>query len=309
MISLIIVTYNSVHCLPALFASLVTTQYPNYEIIIVDNASQDTSVETARALVPHAHMIVNDHNLGFGRACNRGAAAAQGEWLLFMNPDLVLTPEWLDKLLSSAAAAPDAALLSPETLPLTQQSDPVIPGSVRQDNPAKPDKIIASTTQFSQIGGASVSLDESAALPGCALMMRRAAWEQIGGFDEHIFLYWEDTELCWRAWLLGWRVLVAHDAIVFHERGGSGGGSAWAIEAASNGLYTHLKLMRWRRVLRYMLRLALKTMLHPRLYQAWLRNLRNLGDTLATRRRLLAQRVIDPARLEAMIDVHRKQQS
>ena len=58
-----------------------------------------------------------------------------------------------------------------------------------------------------------------------------------------------------------------------------------------------------------MLRLVLKTMLRPGLYRAWLCNLRNLRNTLATRRRILAQRAIDPARLEAMIDVHRKQQS
>ncbi len=283
MISLIIVTYNSARCLPALFASLASTQYAHYEIIVVDNASTDTSVQLIDIHAPQAQVLINPDNHGFGCACNLGAAAAQGEFLIFMNPDIQVTPEWLDKLLGCAAAAPDAALISPETLPMSMIHSDKRPQILRQ-------------------------YDHSAALPGCALMMRRKAWEQLGGFDERIFLYWEDTELCWRAWLLGWRVLVAHEALVFHERGGSGGGSAWAIEAAGNGLYTHLKLMRWRRVLAYMLRLLIKTMLRPSLYQAWLHNVRGLGLTLATRRHILAQRVIDPARLESMIDVHRRQQ-
>lgn len=313
LVSLIIITYNSAQCLPALLESLAHTHYPGYEIIVVDNASADSSVQLVARHAPQARLLLNHENLGFGRACNQGAAAAQGDFFVFMNPDVQFTPAWLDALLACAAAAPKAALISPETLPLAFQSEGEgsFPPGYQDTKKARKrsfklrDFVSAWHTKHSPLHSNQPRMySERASLPGAALMMRREAWQRLGGFDERIFLYWEDTELCWRAWIMGWRVLVAHDSIVYHERGGSGGGAAWAVEAATNGLYTHLKLMRWRRIVMYMFVLLLKTLRQPALYQAWLRNLRGLGLTMTMRREILAQRVIDPGYLERLIDVH-----
>ena len=138
---------------------------------------------------------------------------------MFLNPDVFVTPDWLAILVRRVAEYPDAAIICPTTL-----------------YPDQPVPI------------ATTAVEESAAVPGCAMLMPRAAWQELGGFDERIFLYWEDTELCWRAWLLGRRVLADLEALVYHERGGSGGGGRrWDAEQIKNGLYTYLKLMRWRR--------------------------------------------------------------
>jgi N-acetylglucosaminyl-diphospho-decaprenol L-rhamnosyltransferase len=282
LVSLIVVTYNSAPLLPDFFAALATTKYAPYEVLIVDNASQDGTPQLVAAEYTAARLLVNRENLGFGRACNQGARAARGELLVFLNPDVFVTPDWLAILVRRMAEHPDAAIICPTTL-YPGQAAPV----------------------------ATVLAEDSAAVPGCAMLMPRVAWQELGGFDERIFLYWEDTELCWRAWLLGRSVLVDLEALVYHERGGSGGGGQrWDAEQIRNGLYTYLKLMRWRRVIPFAVLLAAKTLAklvlrrQPELVEAWCWNWRNLGQTLAARRKLLSARRGDPVALERRIAAH-----
>jgi GT2 family glycosyltransferase len=285
LVSLIVVTYNSAALLPAFFAALEQTTYARYEVLIVDNASQDGTAQLVAQQYPQAQLITNDQNLGFGRACNQGARAARGELLVFLNPDVIVTPGWLAILVRRVAEHPDAAIICPSTL-YPKQAAPV----------------------------AAMPVEESAAVPGCAMLMPRAAWRALGGFDEQIFMYWEDTELCWRAWLLGWRVLADLEAIVYHERGGSGGGRRWDTERTKNSLYTYLKLMRWRRVLPFVALLAGKTlvklMLHrqPGLLAAWHWNWCHLGETLVHRHELLRVRRGDLDALERRIVAHEHRQ-
>jgi len=286
LVSLIVVTYNSAPLLPDFFAALATTKYAPYEVLVVDNASQDGTPQLVATDYPAVRLIVNRENLGFGRACNQGARAARGELLVFLNPDVFVTPDWLAILAHRVSEYPDAAIICPTTL-----------------YPSQPAPI------------ATASVVESAAVPGCALLMPRAAWQELGGFDEQIFLYWEDTELCWRAWLLGRRVLVDLEALVYHERGGSGGGGRrWDAEQTKNGLYTHLKLMRWRRALPFAALLAAKTLAkmlvrgRPGLLEAWRWNWRHLGQTLAVRHELRRTAHGDPAALERRIAAHERRQ-
>ena len=160
LISLIVVTYNSAALLPNFFAALATTTYAPYEVLVVDNASQDGTPQLVAADYPAARLLANRENRGFGRACNQGARAARGELLVFLNPDVFVTPGWLTILVRRVAEHPDAAIICPTTL--------------YPDQPAP----IATT-----------SVEEAAAVPGCAMLMPRVAWQALGGFDERIFLY------------------------------------------------------------------------------------------------------------------------
>jgi GT2 family glycosyltransferase len=279
--SLIIVTYNSVGLLPACLEALAETKDVSYEVIVVDNASQDGTAALVAERYPRVRLLANCENIGFGRACNQGARAARGGLLVFLNPDVIVTPGWLATLARRTVEYPDAAIICPTTL--------------YPDEPPRP---------------WSAPVEETAAVPGCAMAMPRAAWEALGGFDERIFLYWEDTELCWRAWLLGWRVLADLEVYIYHERGGSTGGRRWDAELTKNSLYTYLKLMRWRRVIPFATLLAAKTLFklvrwrQPELLAAWAWNVRHLGFTLAQRRELAHRRRGSPADLERRIAVH-----
>lgn len=212
-VSLILVTYNSAALLPLFAASLTLDKnMPTYELIAVDNASHDRPWQ----YLPTATWIVLPSNIGYGSACNRGAAQASGEYVIFLNPDITVQDGWLQRLVTHLDTHPEVACIAPETL---------YPGEQRPLNHGIADR---------------------ATLPGAALMMRRTDWVALGGFDETIFLYWEDTDLCWRAQQLGRRTVVACDTAIEHIRGGSGGGSTrWVSHYIRNGIYAHLKTQPW----------------------------------------------------------------
>jgi GT2 family glycosyltransferase len=288
LISLIIVTYNSAALLPECLAAIATTTYPNYEVLVVDNASSDGTPQLAAERHPQALLLLNSQNIGFGRACNQGARAANGELLVFLNPDVIVTPDWLSILARHMAEQPDAGIICPQT--------------------RYPDDQHSNVQTLSPLPGTA----DTAAVPGCAMLVRRAAWRQLGGFDERYFLYWEDTDLCWRAWLLGWRVVEDFEAYVYHEHGGSAGSQRWDSESIKNGLRTYLKTMRWRRVVPFAMLLAFKSIAKLVLRRqrdvlgAWGWNWRHLGETLALRRELARARRGSPADLERLIAAHQR---
>jgi GT2 family glycosyltransferase len=283
LISLIIVTYNSAAQLPGCLAAIAATTYPHYEVLIVDNASSDGTPRLIAERFQQVRLLANSANVGFGRACNQGARAARGDVLVFLNPDVIVTPDWLTILVRHLTERPDAAALCPTTL-----------------YPDQPPRV------------SEAPVEETAAVPGCAIVTTRAAWQTLGGFDEQIFLYWEDTELCWRAWLLGWRVLADLHAQVYHERGSSASGQRWDAEQTKNSLYTYLKLMRWRRTIPFAAQLAVKTAIKfalrrdPALLAAWAWNWQHLGETMARRREVRQARHGDPAALERRITAHER---
>jgi N-acetylglucosaminyl-diphospho-decaprenol L-rhamnosyltransferase len=294
LVSLIVVTYNSATRLPKFFEALSTTRYSPYQVIVVDNASPDGAADYVAKRQPGVRLIANQQNVGFGQACNQGARAADGDFLVFLNPDVDVTLDWLDILVRHMVERPDAAIICPQTL---------YPDEPRTEN-QEPEE----GSQFSVLGSATKVI-ETAAVPGAAMMVRRVAWQALGGFDERFFLYWEDTDLCWRAWLLGWRVLEDVEAHVYHERGGSGGGH-WDAERTRNSLRTYLKTMRWRKVVPFAATLLAKTLAKlvlrrsPGLLGAWAWNWRHLGETLALRRELMRARRGDPKQLERLALTH-----
>jgi GT2 family glycosyltransferase len=308
LVSLIVVAYNSAAHLPDFFTSLSTTRYPRYEVIVVDNASPDGTARYVAERHPEVRLLANAENAGFGRACNQGARAASGELLVFLNPDVAVTPDWLDILVRHMAEHPDAGIICPQTL---YPDDRRPTTDDRRPNNNESFRLSSSVLRPSSFAlRPSSGVAETAAVPGAAMMVRRAAWRTLGGFDEAYFLYWEDTDLCWRAWLLGWRVLEDLEARVYHERGGSGGASRWDAERAKNALRTYLKTMRWRKAVPFAATLLAKTLVKialrrsPSMLNAWAWNARHLGETLARRRELARARRIDPAVLEWLAAIH-----
>lgn len=281
-VSLIIINYNGADLLSGCIESALPTLGPADELLVVDNASTDASRAVVARYGAAVRWVPLPRNIGFGRACNLGAAAARGDLLVFLNPDVTFPPGWLEPLRQTAWSNASDALLCPQTMP---------PGSPAPDT-----------------GGPPVT--EHATVPGCCLTIRRDVWLALGGFDEAFFLYWEDIELCWRAWLLGWRVGSAKRSWVYHEKSAiTARFGRWDAERARNGLYTYLKLMRWPVAAGYALRLlatsVAKAVLHPALAlplaRAWGWNIAHLPRTLASRRAIQARRVGDYRALEQMI--------
>ena len=202
-----------------------------YEIILVDNHSEDGSLEAVRAAHPGVITIQNGQNLGFSKACNRGASVAKGKYLLFLNSDTEPRPGSIDRLIRWLDENPKTGIVGPEligangeirqmswgwnpliTLELVQQF--FAPYTVQRSGYKQ--RLI----RFLQRRSRSVP-----SICGACLMIRREAFEQIQGFDEDFELYFEDSDLCFRCAARGWRIDFVAESKIVHHLGQSTRGS------------------------------------------------------------------------------------
>jgi GT2 family glycosyltransferase len=209
--SVIIVSYNGCDQLQGCLRSLQDDLHEGYEVIVVDNASQDGSVEMLRRDFPHITLIANPTNAGFGGGNNSGASYAQGRYLAFLNPDTRIEPGWLEALISALEADPTAGLATSKILLLDD------PGRI---NTCGNEVHISGLTLCRGMGMPSSAyhqVEEVGAVSGAAFAIRRELFERIGGFDPSFFLYMEDTDLSLRARLAGFRCLFVPGSVVYHD--------------------------------------------------------------------------------------------
>jgi GT2 family glycosyltransferase len=259
LVSVVAIAHNSRELFERLLAGLRASDYTPLEILVVDNASIDGTAQALSA-EPDVKVLRSEENLGYGPGCNFGAERAQGDLLLFMNPDVGLRPDTISLLVRDLRRTPGAAVVCATTLE---------PGGSHER---------------------SSRVEDVAAMNGTLMLVDRAHFERIGGFDPRIFLYSEDTDLCYRTWLAGRRVLKSWEAVADHDLGGAGGGHRWSAEQIKNGLYVHIKLRSWPATARYAARMAVKSLVRgvarrdPAVLGAWAFNVRELPATLVKRR-------------------------
>jgi N-acetylglucosaminyl-diphospho-decaprenol L-rhamnosyltransferase len=221
----VVVSYNVrdllVECLASLRADGIE------EIVVVDNASSDGSVEAVRAADPQASVIALTDNLGFGTAANRGVAATSTPFVLVMNPDLVVEPgankalvEALERDLRLAVVGPRIDTPDGQVYPSARRFPDLLEaaghgflGFVWPGNPY--------SRRYRMLDWDHDRPADVDWVAGTYLAVRRAAWDQLGGFDERYFMYLEDVDLCWRMWRAGWRVGYDPAARVTHAIGRS----------------------------------------------------------------------------------------
>jgi hypothetical protein len=193
--------------------SLLNTSYEAFEVILVDNASTDGSVESIGSLLrdPRIRILRLGRNLGYACACNRGSETALGSILAFLNVDIVVTPDWLQPLVSlfnrdqsMGAAQPKLVMRQhPEALDAAG-------GYIDIFGCAHERQIVSSRTVPYEIMYAK----------GAAILIPSNLFTRLGRFDEDFILYYEETDLCWRIWLSGHKVMYVPTSTVFHVRGG-----------------------------------------------------------------------------------------
>jgi N-acetylglucosaminyl-diphospho-decaprenol L-rhamnosyltransferase len=197
------------------------------ETVVVDNGSSDGSVERVRAVLPSVTVVEPGANLGYGAAANRGVAACSTPYVLVANPDLEVRPGLLAVLGRVLDADPGCALVGP--LLRTPEGDRY-PSARRF--PSLPDAaghallgILAPNNRFtrayqrSDLDQGGLTVRDVDWVSGACFAVRRAAFDEVGGFDESYFMYSEDVDLCWRLRRRGWRVAYAPAAEVVHVQG------------------------------------------------------------------------------------------
>lgn len=209
--SVIIVNYNGRKHLGKCLNSLLKQKYQDYEIILVDNGSTDSSADYVEQEFPQVRVTRNGTNQGFGQGNNVGARWAKGEYLAFLNPDTAVEPGWLESLIAALESDPQAGLATSKILLLAD------PGRI---NTCGNDVHVTGLTLCRGVGmdrDAFGDVTEVSAVSGAAFVAPREVFEALTGFDETFFMYMEDTDLSWRARLAGYRCLYVPQSVVHHD--------------------------------------------------------------------------------------------
>ncbi|HUW14841.1 MAG TPA: glycosyltransferase family 2 protein [Anaerolineae bacterium] len=237
--SVIIVAYNGRHYLDGCLHSVLDELRPGDEVIVVDNASTDGSADFVSEHYPQARLVRNAENRGFAAANNQGAALASGEVLVFLNQDTRVQAGWLQALVEGLGGGDAVGLTTSKVLVMSQ-----------------PDRIQACGQDVHYtglvfgrgFGAAAGSLDGAeavGAVGGCSFAARLEVWQQLGGFDETLYMYYEETDLSWRARLRGYRSVYVPDSVVYHDYR-PGRPSAFRLyHSARNRRIMLLKNWRW----------------------------------------------------------------
>jgi N-acetylglucosaminyl-diphospho-decaprenol L-rhamnosyltransferase len=189
-LSIVAVTYRSAPKLPA-FLDAARSAAPNAELVIVDNGSDDDTLEVAKRHAPSASLLCSGTNLGFGRGCNLGASEAGGEWLLFLNPDVELRKLALPRRNTAACGGIWSGLIFARGA-----QRPVL--GLRADTSSLEDYLTQLFFHFLPPRVASaipVRRRPSGWASGAMLLTRKQDFQRVGGFDPSYFLYYEDRDL------------------------------------------------------------------------------------------------------------------
>lgn len=227
-LSIIIVSYNCFSLLRTCLDSLPGgTGSLSYEVIVVDNNSQDRTVEKLAREFPATRVTSNSSNLGFTKACNQGMLAGTGKYLLLLNPDTIAGEESLAMTHAYMERVPDLAAAGCKVVRPDGSIDP----SCKRGFPspwnafckvAGLSKMFPCSRRFAAYDTGYLDANSRQEVPlidGCYMMIRREALHEIGLFDESFFMYWAEADWCRRAISKGWSIGYDPTATITHIKG------------------------------------------------------------------------------------------
>jgi len=211
-VSVIVLTYNNLPLTQACLKSLADSDYPNLELIVVDNHSTDGSPEWLRTWAegrPDTRLVLNDTNTGFAGGNNIGLRAATGEYLVILNNDTFVTRGWIRTLLAHFKRNPKLGLLGPVTNNIGNEA------KIEIDYASMAEMAVRSQGFTLAHPGRSIRLRTVAFF---CVMMRRAVLEEVGELcEEYSRGFFEDDDYCRRVERAGWSIECADDVFVHHH--------------------------------------------------------------------------------------------
>lgn len=213
-VSIVVVNYNGCHALEECFSSIKKVASTDHEIIMIDNASSDGSVDFMKSNFPWVKVIALDRNYGHSYACNVGLREASGNYVLVMDYDTVIGETWLDPLLKAIEGDREVGICVSRAVFYPQKD------TIHSDGGwAHYVGSMILKNGFSPLRGADINIAEIGAAGTTSMLIDRRKGLEIGGFDEDFFVYLNDFEFSLRMRLAGYRCLSVPESIIYHKGG------------------------------------------------------------------------------------------
>jgi len=223
-LSIVIVSYRCWQRLDACLKSIQDQSLNFLEVIVVDNHSNDGHIKAFMQAHPQTHFIQQEFNGGFAQACNKGASMAKGDWILFLNPDTILSPHSLEALLVKAKSEPSWKLISIKQY--DEKGKDTYPFGIflKWWNVWPPIRSIERLCYPSrygkkQLSNAAISFPDW--VSGSFVLIRKVDLISLGGWDERYWMYCEDMDLSRAAYEKGWKRVMYNELHCIHSHGGS----------------------------------------------------------------------------------------
>ena len=232
LVSIIILNYNGEAYLENCLASVLKNEYPNFEVILVDNASTDRSLKDAQETFgddPHLKIVQNTKNLGFSGGNNVGYRHSSGEYVVFLNNDTVVEPDWLASLVDALQGDPSIGIAQSKIINMDndviQNAGWLFSNYLVRKHPVGEKK--HRKTEFASPYEVSVA-------SGASMIARRTLIDQVGLFDPHVPFFYDDTLLSFKTWLANKRVVAVENSCIRHILGAT---NVWTTEAVTYNLF------------------------------------------------------------------------
>lgn len=302
-VCLSIINYKGRQFLSELLESIRIQTYRDCETILIDNDSQDGSVDFVRSEYPWVRTLPQSSNLGYARAANLAMRSSEAEYVAILNTDLKLGKDWVEQIVRPAESDSSVAVVASKLLlyDYPQYLNGVGGGMTHLGYTWDRGMFERDEGQYDQV-------DDVAFACGGAALFRRRTILKVGGFDEMFYMYHEDVDLCWRLWVLGYRVVTAPRAVAYHKFSASTGdnkGMMWReLMGERNNIRSLLKNRELRRLiplLRELYELPQEPARKELQWGNFLWNLRRLPNTLWHRLRIQWRRRNSDAELERLL--------
>ncbi len=222
-VAVVILNWNGQKYLEQFLPFVLSSTYPELEVIVADNASSDESVAFLRKQFSGVRIIENKENFGFAGGYNAALAQVEADYFVLLNSDVEVTPGWLEPVIAQMESDPAVAAAQPKLKDWNDRQLFEYAGAAGGfiDSFGYPfcrgrifDTVETDQNQYNDIS-------EIFWASGAALFIRSRAWKEIEGFDEHFFAHMEEIDLCWRLKLRGYKVIYCPDSTVYHIGGGT----------------------------------------------------------------------------------------
>ncbi len=220
-VSVIIINYNGKDYLCRCLESVFKNNYKNYEVIVVDNGSTDGSLNyVKKRFIKNSEklrLIGLEKNYGPSKARNEGVKLSRGKYLAFLDNDTQVDKNWIIEAIKLFESDKKIGCLQCKLLLLKEKNRFDYAGEY-----LTPSGFLAQRAKYREIDDGQYDQPaEILAAKSAGMFIRKDVFEKIGGFDEDYFIYVEETDLCWRSWLIGYKTVFCSHSVVYHEFGTS----------------------------------------------------------------------------------------